>query len=294
MIKYLLPALGLLLLAGGKRSSHPAPAGVRTISTTLSATNTKAKIYLPPSGSVIRELVVYLHGDNTKPSSLDEITARHDLAAQIARCYQGSRRRQTAWVAPYSTGKCDHFNELFSSPAKARAFFDGVLSQITAQGFSVSSDVSLVLVGQSRGRVPVRKLLTLLDDGEPVYGERTREVYLFDALYSADEAFAQFAVQPETRFWTAYGVATEKGAQQLYKSIKSRTSKGVYSDLDLGGSALPKINKAAPSPVKYQQGAGLFQCFGFTEAEKQQPIGFVSSPVEHKYTSRNYLAALLS
>lgn len=273
-------ALGLLLLSSGKRSSHlPSYSSpqARTISTTLPATKTKIKLYLPPSGGAVRELVVFLHGDNTKPQTLDEITTRHDLAAQIARCARGPRW-QTAWVAPYSTGKCDHFNELFSSPTKAKAFFDGVLAQIAAQGFSVQPNVPLVLAGQSRGRVPIRKLLALLDKGEPVYWDRVKEVYLFDALYGAEQIFADFALRPDTRLWTAYGVSTAKGAQQLYKSIKGRTQKRIYSNLDLGG-ALPSI----PDEI-----------IKLTGQDKASPLGFVSSPVPHKFTARNYLAALMS
>lgn len=291
-------ALPLLYFAG-KKAPGSRQAGVRTISTFLPTTpKIEVKIYIPAhlisSRGTASELVVFLHGHNPKPTSLTDITDRHNLAAQISKLSQRGRRQNSVWVAPYSTGKCDDFNAIFSSVEKTKAFLDAVLQVVSAQGVKVRSNLPLVLAGQSGARTPIRKFLTLKDNGELAYWNRIREIFLFDALYGADEAFAQFAAQPNTRFWTAYGVSTAKNAQTLYKMIASKTNKSIYSDLALGGQGMPAIKKAAPKPDDYLAGKGFSQSFGFTEQEQKKPIGFLSSPVEHKFTARNWLAALMT
>jgi len=294
----LLFALPLLLLLP-KKNAGTSKAGVLTISTFLATSQkTEVKIYIPAhliaSHQAASDLVVWLHGHNPNTQSLNEITERHNLEAQISKMSQRGRRRNSVWVAPYSTGKCDQFNEIFSSVEKTKAFLTEVLRVVATKGVSMRSNLPLVLAGQSGAGVPIRKFLTLTDNGTQVYWPRVREVYLFDALYNAAEAFADFALQSNNRFWTVYGVSTEKGAQAIYQMVAGKTSKGIFSDLNLGGSQKPPIKKPAPKPAQYLAGQGLFESFGFTEQEKAKPIGFLSSPVEHKFTARNYLAAILS
>jgi hypothetical protein len=284
MKPYVLALAALLLSGGSKKPSASLPL-VHIISTRLpTPEKTEVKIYIPShllSGGAAKDLVLFLHGDNLTPKPLDAIVERHQLKAQIGKMAQAGRRKNSVWVVPYSTGKCDHFNELFSSPTKSKAFFDAVIDQIRKQGVSISQEPTLVLSGQSRARMPLRKLLTLQDKGELMYWGQVDEVYLFDALYDSAEIFADFAKQPGTRFWTAYGTSTSKGAQRVYQLLEGNTDKGIYSDLPLGERGAPKIKKATPNVRLSAQ-------------DKSNPIGFVSSPVEHKFTARTYAAALMS
>lgn len=288
----LLLALPLLLLFGKKGPGHQG-SGVRTISMVLSDPKIEVKIYIPSrlisSRGAASELVIFLHGHNPRAQTLTEITDRHNLEAQISRMSQRGRRQNSIWVAPFSLGKEDAFNAIFSSAEKTQTFIDSVLQVVSKQGVKVNGNLPLVLSGQSGARTPILKILNL-----QVFKDRIREVYLFDALYGADAAFAQFALRPDTRFWTAYGVSTAKNAQTLYKMIASKTNKALYSDLALGGQGMPAIKKAAPKPADYLAGKSFSQSFGLTEQEQKKPIGFLSSPVEHKFTARNWLAALMT
>lgn len=284
-MKSLLLGTLALLLFSGRRGPSPTSAGnVRVISAVLPTTpKTEVKIYLPSHVRTVKELALFFHGDNLQPRSLDEIMDRHNMAVQIGKASQSQRRRNTAWVAPYSTGKNDRFKDLFSTDAKTQDFLGKVLQEISRHGARASfasNTIPLVVAGQSRAGASIRKLLALNT------GAQVREVYLFDALYGGESAYEKFASAPTTRFWMACGASTMAHCKQLYQMLDGKTSKGIFSNL-----SLPKVT---PNPDLFLKGGSLQASFGFTDKEKQNPIGFVNSPVEHKYTARNYLAALMS
>lgn len=292
----LLLLLALVMTSGATSRSSSAQAsagvldGLRVLAfEVFPGTLTPARIFIPVGLSSVRELVVFLHGDNIplagvagappRPQTLPEIIERHNLRPQIQKASQG-RRAASAWVVPFSRGKCEDFNATFSDPTRTADFFRGVAKALRDAGVSVPDAPRLVLAGQSRARNPLSKLLKL---------RKAAELFLFDALHNTTPELIAAANRPDVRAWIVYSSATQKGTKAFFDALRPG-SRELFKDAQISA----KILTPAPDTQAYLDGAPLGACFSFNEQDKAAALGFVSSSVEHRFTTRAYLAAVMS